>query len=285
MKIVNTIGAFALSAFVFSGCGGSKDSENSHDNHDSLAAAIQDTTAVTVDDTVLFKFDFVVANIPSPASLIYGIKKMSKSYDKSILNEPGKAGGLPSDFQKAVNLGIYNIDMAYAVVNNMGSDVLEYLKCVMILGDGLGLKNTIAGMVGKRAEVNLSNRDSLFAVLDDIYERSDEYLRTNKRVYIASLVFTGSWVEVLYLSTKAAEVNPAAKPEMNKLIWDQRFHLGNIIKMLEDHKGDNEYQTLVKDLKEIHKFISDVKDVKEMDEPKSKLITERIRDLRVRLSN
>ncbi len=285
MKIINTIATLALSAIVFSGCGGSKDSENNHESQDSLATLSHDTTAVTVDDTVLFKFDFVVANIPSPASLIYGIKKMSKSYDRTILNEPGKAGGLPSEFQKAVNLGIYNIDMAYAVVNNMGADVLEYLKCVMILGDGLGLKNAIASMVGKRAESNLSNRDSLFAVLDDIYERSDAYLRTNKRVYVASLVFTGSWVEVLYLSTKAAESNPSAKAEMNKLIWDQRFHLGNIIKMLEDHKGDNEYKMLLKDLKEIHNLISEVKDVKDMDDVKSKLITERIRDLRVRLSN
>lgn len=285
MKINYTIGAIALSAILFTACGGSKESENSHMTQDSTAAVSDDTVAATVDDTILFKFDFTVANVPSPASLIYGIKKMSKAYDRGVLNETGKVGGFPAEFQKAVNLGIYNIDMAYAVVNNMGADVLEYLKSIIILGDGLGLKNTITDMVGKRAEQNLGNRDSLFAVLDGIYDKSDKYLRTNKRVYVASLVFTGSWVEVLYLSTKAAESNPAAKADVNKLIWEQRFHLGNIIKMLSDHKGDNEYQMLIKDLKEIHQLITEVRQVKEMDEVKSKLITERIQNLRMRLSN
>ena len=285
MKIIHTISALSISAVLFTGCGGASDSENNHESHDSLATVAPDTTKSTVEDTVLFKFDFAVANIPSPASLIYGIKKMSKSYDRTILNEPGKVSGFPSEFQKSVNLGIYNIDMAYAVVNNMGADVLEYLKCIITLGDGLGLKNTIADMVGKRAEQNLSNRDSLFAVLDGIYDKSDKYLRTNKRVYVASLVFTGSWVEVLYLSTRVSEANPVTKPEMNKMIWEQRFHLGNIIKMLSDHKGDNEYQMLLKDLKEIHQLITDVRDVKDMDDAKSKFIADRIQNLRTRLSN
>lgn len=285
MTLLKKIIALVIICGVITACGGSKGSETNSESSETAAANV-DTTARTVEDTVLFKFDFAIANIPSPASLIYGIQKMNKSYDKTILNESAKAQGFPAEFQKAINLGIYNIDMAYAVVNNMGADVLEYLKCIIILGDGLGLKNTITSMVGKRAESNLSNKDSLFAVLDDIYSKSDEYLRTNKRVYVASLVFTGSWVEVLYLTTKLSEgASSEIKQKAYKTVWDQRFHLGNIINLLNDHKGDNEYQLLKDDLKELHKLISNVKDVNDMTDQKFRAISDKIFNLRIRLSN
>jgi hypothetical protein len=285
MKLLNKFIALGLFGVLITACGGSKGTETNLESSEPSATYI-DTAARTVEDTVLFKFDFAIANIPSPASLIGDIQRMNKPYDKTILNEPAKAQGFPSEFQKAVNLGIYNIDMAYAVVNNMGADVLEYLKCIIILGDGLGLKNTITSMVGKRAESNLSNKDSLFAVLDDIYEKSDKYLRTNKRVYVASLVFTGSWVEILYLTTKASEGGTAeVKQKAYKMVWDQRFHLGNIINLLNDHKGENEYQLLQNDLKEVHKLISSVKDVNEMTDEKFRTISDKIFNLRIRLSN
>ncbi len=285
MKLKVYITVLSVGALLLSACGGSKENEAQTDKQDLQNVEPKDTTPITVEDTVLYKFDFAVANIPSPASLIYGIKKGAKPYERGVLNEPSKAQALPSEFQKAVNLGIYNIDMAYAVVNNMGSDVLDFLKAIIVLGDGLGLRNTITGIVGKRAEANLSNTDSLFAVLDDIYEKSDEYLRTNHRVYVASLVFTGSWVEVLYLTTKMNTNSPEAKATMNKMIWEQRFHLGNIIKLLSDHKGDNEHGLLLNDLTELHKMISKVKDVSEMTDANSKEITNKIEALRTRLSN
>ena len=285
MKVLNQFSALCLVAIMFTVFGCSNDADT-HDDQQATATVLADTTATTVSDTVLFKFDFAVANIPSPVSLIQGINKANKAYDKGMLNEPGKANGLPSEFNKAVNLGIYNIDMAFAVVNNMGNDVLEYLKASMILGDGLGLKNTIASIVGKRAESNLSNKDSLFTLLDNIYTKSDDYLRTNHRVYVASLIFTGSWVEVLYLTSKMSDgSNAQAKKDLHQMVWEQRFHLGNIINLLKDYKGDNEYNMLINDLTEIHKLIVKIKDPSEMTDAKFKEISEKLTNLRTRLSN
>jgi len=75
-------------------------------------------------------------------------------------------------------------------------------------------------MVGKRAEQNLSNKDSLLKILDEIFVKSDSYLRTNERVYTASSVFAGSWVEGLYLTCKIAEsVTDAAVKEKHISIY------------------------------------------------------------------
>jgi hypothetical protein len=45
-----------------------------------------------------------------------------------------------SEFAKALALGVFNIDMSYAMVNNKGEDVLKYMKTVVTTSDALGLK-------------------------------------------------------------------------------------------------------------------------------------------------
>src|SRR5690606_25163038 len=143
-----------------------------------------------------------IANIPSPASTLQDMATWGVGYDNSILNDSKNSSKYTTEFQKSINLGIYNIDMAYAMVNEKGPDVLAYMKDILILSDGLGLRGAVSTMVGKRAESNLNSKDSLFKILDEIFVKSDTYLRTNERVYTAATVFAGSWIESLYLNCK-----------------------------------------------------------------------------------
>jgi hypothetical protein len=85
--------------------------------------------------------------------------------------------------------------MAHAMINDNGSDVLNYMKTVLTLGNKLGLMSSLNAMVGQRTENNLNNKDSLFELLDEIFVKSDTYLRTNERVYTAATIFAGSWIE------------------------------------------------------------------------------------------
>lgn len=187
------------SIILFTACGGNKENENQDNLIDSTTTVIKDTTPVTVSDTTKFKFDFAIANIPSPANSINQIKDFQHHYDNTLLNDVKNLSKYTTEFQKSLNLGIYNIDMAYAMVNDKGEDVLKYMKNVMMLSDKLGLKSAVDVMVGKRAENNLSNKDSLFKILDEIFVKSDTYLRTNQRVYTAATIFAGSWLESLYI--------------------------------------------------------------------------------------
>lgn len=170
---------------LLAACGGNKENENQDIVSDSSNVTVKDTTPITVSDTTKFKFDFAIANIPSPANSMNQIKDFQHHYDNGLLNDVKNLSKYNTEFQKSLNLGIYNIDMAYAMVNDKGEDVLKYMKNVMMLSDKLGLKSAVDVMVGKRAENNLSNRDSLFKILDEIFVKSDSYLRTNERVYTA----------------------------------------------------------------------------------------------------
>jgi hypothetical protein len=268
-------------------CGGGHENEH-HETNDSTAVTVQkDTTRVTVDDTTKFKFDFALANIPSPVNSLQDLGKWGISYDNGIFNDVGNLSKYNTEFSKAINLGIYNIDMSYAMVSDKGSDVLKYMKNVMLLSDGVGLKGAVNGMVGKRAESNLANKDSLFKILDEIFMKSDDYLRTNERVFTAATVFAGSWVESLYIVCKVGESNtdPAVKTKVNRHLWEQRMHLGNLNNLLGDYKDKKEATGLLADLKPIQEEIAAVKDAKDMDDAKFKSISGKIIALRNKLTN
>jgi hypothetical protein len=260
---------------------------NSEKEHDNISESVEtaeppkDTVAATVNDTTKFKFDFAIANIPSPATSVQELSNWNVPYDNSLLNNTKKAATYTTEYQKGINLGVYNIDMAYAMVNEKGHDVMQYMKNVMQMSDALGLRGAVNTMVGKRAEANLSNRDSLYKILDEIFIKSDSYLRTNERVYTAATVFAGSWLENLYLTCRISEkAQDQHKAEGRKHLWEQRFHLGNLINLLKDYKDKKETADLIADLQPIHKEITDVKQPTDLTDSKYNSISSKIIALR-----
>lgn len=242
----------------------------------------KDTTPVTVNEETKFKFDFAIANIPSPVGSIDELSKWGVDYNNTLLADSKKQISSSNEFSKALALGVYNIDMAYAMVNNKGEDVLKYMKTVVTTSDALGLKSAVDQMVGKRAEKNLSNKDSLLKILDEIYVKSDSYLRTNERIYTASTVFAGSWIESLYLTCKIAEsaTDASIKEKGYKQLWDQRFYLKNLTDLLNDYKDKKECLALNNEMKKIHAEIDAIKDPKNMKEAEFKSISGKIYALR-----
>lgn len=273
-----------ISFFIYS-CG--NDQELKHDElSDSSIVITKDSLVESINDTTKFKFDFAIANIPSPASTMQDLGKFGVDYDVLILNNVNKVSNYTTDFQKSINLGVYNIDLSYAIINNKGQDVLRYIKDVLIISDKLGLTGAVNNMVGKRAESNLGNKDSLFKILDEIFVKSDYYLRTDKRIYNASIIFVGSWIESLYLTAVISNQlkDPILIEKSRKLLWDQRFYLGNLINLLSDYTSKKECDELVKELKSIHQDIKSSKSVSDLNDTKFKSISDKIILLRNKMT-
>lgn len=267
---------------VLSSCGGKQEDEFK-DTSDSVAVdnIPKDTTPITVNEDTKFKFDFAIANIPSPVSSVNELSSWGVPYNTAILIDTKKP--LSGDeFYKAIQLGAFNIDMSYAMVNNVGEDVLKYMKAVLVKSDALGLKSAVDQMVGKRAEQNIANKDSLLRILDEIFVKSDSYLRTNDRVYTASAVFAGSWIEALYLTCKITEAgtDAAVKEKGYKELWDQRFYLKNLSELLNEYKDKKECAALNDQFKVILNEITAIKDPKDFKEANFKTISGQIYALR-----
>ncbi len=279
MKLTNLLSALVLSAVITS-CNNKV--EEVQETEEVISETPKDTTPVTVNEETKFKFDFAIANIPSPVGSINELSGWGVDYDNTLLVDGKKPIALGDEFSKAVALGVYNIDMSYAIVNNKGEDVLKFMKSVVKSSDELGLKSAVDNMVGKRAEQNLSNKDSLLKIVDEIFVKSDAYLRTNERVYTAAAVFAGSWVESLYLTCKISEniTDPAAKEKAYKHLWDQRFYLKNLTDLLNEYKDKKECVALNDKLKKIHGKVDAIKDVKDFKDAQFKAISSEIYALR-----
>jgi hypothetical protein len=284
MKNINALIAIGFAGLTLTSCGGGSEHDEKA-NQEVSTEVIQDTTPITVDEVAKFKFDFALANIPSPATGISELSGWGVAYNNEILNDTKNSKKYTSEFSKAINLGVYNIDMSYAIVNDRGEDVLKYMKTVLISTDALGLKSAIDQMIGKRVEQNISSKDSLLRILDELLIKSDTYLRTNERLYTAATIFSGAWVEALYLTCKIAEgAETSSKPKAYKHLWEQRFHLGNLIAVMEDYKDKKEVAELNNDFTVIHKEINDVKKPEDIDDAKFKSISEKIIALRTKLT-
>lgn len=276
MKRLVYLPLFSLVLFL-SNCG-SASHEEQHQESDSTGVEAPEA----LNDTTKFKFDFAIANIPSPANRMHDIVALGMPYDNSVLHDTKKATTYSSEFKRGINMGIYNMDMAYAMMNDAGQDVLHYMKTIIQLSEGLGMQSAINAMVGKRFESNIDNKDSLFNVWDEILVKSDVYLRDNKRVLTAATVFTGSWLESLYLSCKVGEKiedeNKRAKVRNN--LWEQRLHLGNLVKLLNDFKDDQECAALLNELDPIYQDIVSNRQPSELDDADMKRISSSIYALR-----
>ncbi len=276
---------FVISAYLFACSSHQTDEQTTGDLTE--VAEVKDTTAITVDEETKFKFDFALKNIPSPVVMMNEVSKWGVPYNNEFFNDNKKFSEYTSEFSKSVNLGIYNMDLCYAMVSDKGADVLKYMKTVLILSDGIGLKGAVDQMVGKRAEKNMGNKDSLLTILHDIFVRSDSYLRTNDRVYTATCVFVGSWIESFYLIGKISDMsgNIEVKNKSYNHLWEQRQHLGNLIAVIEEYKEKPEAVELAKQFKMIHAELNAVSDSKNMTEKNFKSISEKIFNLRNKFTN
>jgi hypothetical protein len=281
MNKILYVAGFSLLA-VLSSCG-DKQADEFKEVSDSVATdnTPKDTTPITVNEDTKFKFDFAIANIPSPVSSVNELSSWGVPYNAEFLIDTKKPAA-SDEFTKALQLGAYNIDMSYAMVNNVGQDVLKFMKAVLVKSEALGLKNAVDQMVGQRAEKNIANKDSLLRILDEIFVKSDSYLRTNERVYTASSVFAGSWIEALYLTCKITEsaTDQAVKEKGYKELWDQRFYLKNLSDLLNDYKDKKECVALNDKFKVVLNEITAIKDPKDFKEANFKSISEKIYGLR-----
>lgn len=268
-------------SLTFSNCGEQKE-ENVGMETVEASTPTTDTTPVTVDKETKLKFNFALSNIPSPVAMMHDVSKWGETYNAELFNDTKKSNTYTSEFAKAINLGVYNTDLAYAMVNDKGADVLKYMRTVLVLSDALGLRGAVDQMVGKRAEKNLANKDSLLAILQEIFTKSDSYLRTNERVYTATAVFAGSWIESLYLTGKIAGMSdkPEIKEKARTHLWEQRLHIDNLIAVLEQYKDKKDAATLANAFKDISTDLNAVKDAKDMDEKKFQAISEKLFSLR-----
>ena len=210
-----------------------------------------------------------MTDVPEPSEIPYQIKGTGAEFNEKLPNAPANVEKYKTTNNKAaLNLGVYATDIGYVSVYEKVQNAIEYVKAVKDLGDKIGVTGAFDPQLEKRFKDNLSKVDSLTTIINETLKSSDKYLKDNDRNSIAAMIFTGSFIEGLYVSTQLIETYPKdllpveAKNEvllgMVRLITQQDKPLGDLITALKSLDEDEDTKKLIQDLEDLAKLYKDL---------------------------
>lgn len=180
----------------------------------------------------------ILQQIPSPLEISVLLKESGTQYDQSMLNDPKNTKIYNTNYEKAINLGIYGTDMGYTNIFEQNQDAIFYLNSVKELADDLSIGQFFDFGTIKRLATNSSNLDSLLYLTTKNFNNINGYLQNQKRSNLSILILTGGWLEALHITCKVAQLNPHNK-ELTERIGEQKVIMDNIMLLLSFYSESN----------------------------------------------
>lgn len=221
-------------SFLLASCSSNKDNSGAVSNVDSALIAA-DTMAYN--ELADFKFAFTIANLPSPLNVISTIYTTEVPFDNTLLNPTSNEEKYLSSYKRAINYGIYGVDMAYIAFYGNKQDLFDYYSTAGKLAENLNIHETFEKFTD-RFKNNYDNKDSIMVIVDQAYVETDKFLRTNSRLEIASFILAGSFIESLYIGSglmKDQDNSGVYKSSFEK-IYEQKLVLNNLAELFTQFK-------------------------------------------------
>lgn len=203
----------------------------------------QEEAGPTISNEVL---ESIVQQIPSPLEVSVLLKESGTKYDASILNSTDNISKYNSNFEKALNLGVYGTDLGYTNIYEQNQDAIFYLNAIKDLADGLSIGQFFNFGVIKRLATNSRNLDSLLLITTINFNNINTYLQEQQRANLSVLLLSGGWIEALHIMCSVAEKNPN-NMELRERIGEQKIILESIMLLLTFYGEGNPY---INDLRE-----------------------------------
>jgi hypothetical protein len=174
-------------------------------------------------------------------------KSIGVVYNSNLLNPSGKVEKYNTSADKAMNLGVYAVDLSYCKYFEQFEQASKYLKNMQKLSSEMGIPDEQFFLSVKRIETNISNKDSLVKIANELYVSTDKYLKDNERGNSAALIILGGWTEALYIATNL-DKNESNDVELLSRIAEQKYSLVNLLNLLKKYENDKIIQVYIKKL-------------------------------------
>lgn len=180
------------------------------------------------------------------------LNEIEASYIVGIANSPEKASDYFSEKDRAVNLGIYTADLAYATTYNQKSDVHNYFKACETLIRELDMTSAFDENLPDKIEANLDNKDSLTTIITSMFQNAYAYLNKQGRTEVSYMVLSGTVIEGLYLTTHISE-STFQNPKIVQAILAQKGPLTKLEALMAKYKESEQLGDVYKDIESINK--------------------------------
>ena len=232
--------ALAITASIFS-AGMSSCSSNSTKNESTQAA----------EETIKKEIKDYAYPIPSAFEITGMLNDIEASYMVGMTNDPTKAESYFSEKDKAINLGIYTADLAYATTYNQKSDIQNYFKASETLVRELDFTAAFDQDMADQIDANMDNKDKLVEIVTNMFQNAYSFLNEQGRTELSYLVLTGTVFEGLYLTTHISE-NTFQNPKIIEAILFQKTPLAELAAMMETYKDSEILSEVYQDIQSIN---------------------------------
>ncbi|MHA7108527.1 hypothetical protein ACRTDU_00290 [Sunxiuqinia elliptica] len=265
-KLVSLAVLLALFAGTISSCTGNKKEKKSDPK--------------VVEEAIKEEIEEYSYPIVSAFEVTSMLNEIEASYIVGITNDAEKAGSYFSEKDRAVNLGIYTADLAYATTYNQKVDVQSYFAATETLVRELDLTGAFDEELPEKIEANLDDKDALVEIITEMFQNAYSYLNQQGRTEVSYLVLSGTVIEGLYLTTHISE-NTFQNPKLIEAILFQKEPLMKLESMMAEYK-DSEL------LKDVYVDIVEINEIYAMEEGTTSMTkdqVEKLTDLLTKMRN
>lgn len=164
----------------------------------------------------------VVYPLPTPFEVTKMLNEIGAKYSSAILNPAKKSEKYFTESSKAVNLGVYGADLAYAATYDQKQDIKLYSNALKKLADDLGVNIDYTELLSDQNKEKFNNKDTLATYITNTFFDTYQYLGQKSNPDLAIMMTSGMWVELMYISTHISE---------------DTYHYTGIVKLITDQKG------------------------------------------------
>jgi hypothetical protein len=211
--------------------------------------------------------DDIIQNISSPIEMAALVNDLGIPFDEDNLVDLDMVEDYTGKFEMAYALGMLGADLGYLNIYDKTGSSVRYLRAINRFADGLGVSDFFDFNTIKYLATNSSNLDSLIFLSVRSYNEMDNQLRKTGRTDLSALMITGVWIEGLYQLTQLTEKQFSA--DLAEYIGEQKTILNNLLIILENFRGNEDFTSLIEDYMKLKKAFDSVKISYEIGEPET----------------
>ncbi len=249
--------AVLIPAFFLAACNSNDQPANNNTQQDTLKK-----------DTVVANVDAPESNsvLPSPLRVAAMFKRAGLKFLPGLTNSTDKSSSYTTTFSRAENMGVYSADMAYCVLNKQSNDGTQLLKTVRDVGTKINLGKVFdQSSLYDRFNKNIDNEDSLGSIIAEIQYQTDEQLDQNQENNLYGVIFSGAWIESMYIGSEVYRKD--GNDKVVSALLEQMQVCKSIIEELKSNEAKDATLTpLIADLQGIQDAISAMPSLKKLND-------------------
>jgi len=195
--------------------------------------------------------------LPTSFEVIKMINDLEIGYDIGVSNLTENADKYFIEAKKAINLGVYGADLAYASTYQMKQEVMLFLETSRKLADDLGIASIYNEELISEVENSIDKKEELVELITNSFYDIYSQLNKNGKANLALLGVAGSWVEALFITTQVS-ANVYHNIGLVKIIHKQKTSLETLMDILNDNNGDEKIDKMIKELTPLYNIYETV---------------------------